>query len=1139
MKFTINPTDGKTDFVRSDADILAIIPSMTHNLLGGKQGGTTNEYYHLTSAENSGDWGIKKLSNISSSGGYEYLNMAIAGNTYGVLSQLAPGGNNRIIISGAFYAYGTNATTGQGLTGIMGIAEPHSITDTSIGGYFCLGYGNTLNDPTVDEIGLYVVHSCAGTDANAKKWAFYNATNDNGAYVGGKVFLGGDNHKTYWGHDKDASIYYDGTDLNINPKEVGTGIVKISSGLIVTGTTTLAVALTGMTYLTAGVVSVTTDLPTATTIGGAYIYRVSGTDVAIADGGTGVSSWTQYGIVYASTTTALSQIGAGTIHQLLTSGGAGIPTWSTVTENAGALAAITTIGMSGALTNTLAIGNAPLVVTSTTVCTNLNADLWDGYQFSDYLNQAVKTTSSPQFANVKITNGGYIYPSANATTAINIAQLDGTCFCVWDTTNKRMGIGAATAPTSTLTVSGDTAVTGKIGIGTPASINRAITIKDAGKGTLGLETTATGGWLGMLSTNDVSKIGYFGLGSSLYSDYASAANNAMIVCSAGQQINMYVGSTLMTAIATTTAQFNRIVDIPIGTLRSGTDTTVTTSGVHVQYQKDETPCYLYNTQHMVVTTTVVNNGGASWQLFYRNAAGSPFVIGVAITVTKKQEITLPSDITSFGLLCQSAGGSNSSTNITTVVPTGGCYINGSGYIEGSLEVGETMTVGNFAVENSFVIPNNKYIKFLTALGADDGTGFKRTTSDGFFLAYNANSMVFQAIGDNDFRIWNSAGVAQYVFKLAVGETTFNDAGANIDFRFESDANNSMFFIDGGASRVGIGTAVPDVVLDVRGATNIVVDLMNILKLKRPLATATALAGIESQLYNASSAYVAYGNFGVQIETNTAGAERGNFAVWLRNTDAAEPTANAARFTISSLGNTSILGNLDFKGIDLSKMCYCDEDFRGPVAPIGKWGWGSVAYGSATVSTDITLADGNHAGIIALSTGTDVDAQIVVYLDILSGYLLSNGVCFFETLIYLPILSTAIQEYEILVGLGNSLPLLGSFADHTNGVYFKYRRATSVNWICVTADNGSLTSTTTATAVGATAWIKLAAIINAAGTSVGFYINGTLVATHTTNIPIAAGRLITPSLSIRKTVGTTARVMDVDYHTSGIRYTTPR
>lgn len=45
--------------------------------------------------------------------------------------------------------------------------------------------------------------------------------------IDGNLFLNGDNDKVLLGTGKDASIYYDGTNLNINPKEVGTGILDI------------------------------------------------------------------------------------------------------------------------------------------------------------------------------------------------------------------------------------------------------------------------------------------------------------------------------------------------------------------------------------------------------------------------------------------------------------------------------------------------------------------------------------------------------------------------------------------------------------------------------------------------------------------------------------------------------------------------------------------------------------------------------------------------------------------------------------------------------------------------------------------------------------------------------------------------
>ena len=44
----------------------------------------------------------------------------------------------------------------------------------------------------------------------------------------------------------------------------------------------------------------------------------------------------------------------------------------------------------------------------------LDADLWDGNQFSTYLNQAVLTTSSPTFANVYV--GDYVYHTGDTDT---------------------------------------------------------------------------------------------------------------------------------------------------------------------------------------------------------------------------------------------------------------------------------------------------------------------------------------------------------------------------------------------------------------------------------------------------------------------------------------------------------------------------------------------------------------------------------------------------------------------------------------------------------------------------------------------------------------------------------------------------
>lgn len=91
------------------------------------------------------------------------------------------------------------------------------------------------------------------------------------------------------------------------------------------------------------------------------------------------------------------------------------------------------------VTSTAATGTAPLTVTSTTLVSNLNADLWDGYQFSDYLNQAVKTTSSPILNNLTLSGTITSNGTGNNDFAGNI-NLGG--FLTYNNGDAEMGIVA-------------------------------------------------------------------------------------------------------------------------------------------------------------------------------------------------------------------------------------------------------------------------------------------------------------------------------------------------------------------------------------------------------------------------------------------------------------------------------------------------------------------------------------------------------------------------------------------------------------------------------------------------------------------------------------------------------------------------
>ena len=88
------------------------------------------------------------------------------------------------------------------------------------------------------------------------------------------------------------------------------------------------------------------------------------------------------------------------------------------------------------------------------------------------------------------------------------------------------------------------------------------------------------------------------------------------------------------------------------------------------------------------------------------------------------------------------------------------------------------------------------------------------------------------------------------------------------------------------------------------------------------------------------------------------------------------------------------------------------------------------------------------------------------------------------------------------------------------IYFRYDRLTSANWLAISESGSTETSTDTGIAVSAGTEVDLQFVINSDATSVGYYIDDVLVATHTTNIPTANN--LTISWNIIKSAGTTER-----------------
>jgi hypothetical protein len=219
------------------------------------------------------------------------------------------------------------------------------------------------------------------------------------------------------------------------------------------------------------------------------------------------------------------------------------------------------------------------------------------------------------------------------------------------------------------------------------------------------------------------------------------------------------------------------------------------------------------------------------------------------------------------------------------------------------------------------------------------------------------------------------------------------------------------------------------------------------------------------------------------------------------------------------------------------------DFTGPIASYD--GLQSITSGGIISNIAGTQLPNrtNQQGVIYYSTQTATtnyayhynNAQLFIYF--------SSGKWNFETLININLLSTSIERFRTIHGFGST----NLNTQELDGVFFTYDEGgtlngttASPNWQCVSVANSVRTLTTTSVAVTQISWIKLRIEINATGTEAKFYVNGTLVATHTSNIPLPSnGRYVNVKNGIAKSAGVTARIMFCDYIGYEHILTTPR
>lgn len=205
---------------------------------------------------------------------------------------------------------------------------------------------------------------------------------------------------------------------------------------------------------------------------------------------------------------------------------------------------------------------------------------------------------------------------------------------------------------------------------------------------------------------------------------------------------------------------------------------------------------------------------------------------------------------------------------------------------------------------------------------------------------------------------------------------------------------------------------------------------------------------------------------------------------------------------------------------------------------GQLRWLGTPVGTgANNLTGTSVSTAGHPGILELITGTTTTGQAARYLggvatgSAIAGVFAAGGASSQEWLVRIEDLSDGTDRYTFDVGLFGAQTLA------VDAIRFRYADNVSAgNWTVDTISASTSTTTDSGVAVAADTWYKLRIDINAAGSSITFYVNDVLVATHTTNIPSV---LVAPRCRMLKALGTNSRQAYIDYFKMYKRFSSTR
>lgn len=191
--------------------------------------------------------------------------------------------------------------------------------------------------------------------------------------------------------------------------------------------------------------------------------------------------------------------------------------------------------------------------------------------------------------------------------------------------------------------------------------------------------------------------------------------------------------------------------------------------------------------------------------------------------------------------------------------------------------------------------------------------------------------------------------------------------------------------------------------------------------------------------------------------------------------------------------------------------------------------------SATAVKDVSALS-NARGVLSLQTGTTSTGFSVASAGGNSSATSTGfshaavGAYTFKGKLKLMTISSAAQRYWAALGVSDRPVNALSNGTGTGRAWHCFRYKDDVNggnWVADSSWNGTSETTNTSVAAITTDFREFEIRVNAANTSVTFYISGDLVATHATNL-VPTEQIVVPFAGIAKTVGSTNREILCDY-----------